>query len=227
MPSSSSVFNPLTPLGIADSEVNDVLIDKFYDQPLKVLPEPGNPFDGCGVYAIYYFGESEYYESVSDAGVPIYVGKAVPNGSRTGGAHLSVKEGRGIYKRILEHRRTLSDAKNLNLEDFRFQYLITTSMWIRYLEQLLISHHKPWWNSYIDGFGDHDPGNGRRHQERSVWDTLHPGRRWVEKHDLPKKDDSKKIWEEQIQPQIEDNWPPKEDVTPSNTEVESDLTDFV
>ena len=37
----------------------------------------------------------------------------------------------------------------------------------------------PVWNLCLDGFGNHDPGAGRRQGEASWWDTLHPGRRWA------------------------------------------------
>jgi Eco29kI restriction endonuclease len=45
----------------------------------------------------------------------------------------------------------------------------------------LIRTFKTIWNSCIDGFGIHDPGSGRYHQQRSEWDTLHPGRMWADK----------------------------------------------
>lgn len=38
---------------------------------------------------------------------------------------------------------------------------------------------RPLWNVVVAGFGNHDPGKGRRGQEKSVWDTLHPGRSWA------------------------------------------------
>ncbi|GAC69556.1 Eco29kI family restriction endonuclease [Gordonia soli] len=38
----------------------------------------------------------------------------------------------------------------------------------------------PVWNALVDGFGNHDPGRGRRAGRRSLWDTLHPGRPWAE-----------------------------------------------
>lgn len=33
----------------------------------------------------------------------------------------------------------------------------------------------------IDGFGNHDPGAGRRNMRRPRWDIIHPGRTWAEK----------------------------------------------
>jgi hypothetical protein len=46
-------------------------------------------------------------------------------------------------------------------------------------ERLMIQTYRPLWNLLIDGFGNHDPGGGRYDQERSRWDTLHPGRHWA------------------------------------------------
>ena len=49
------------------------------------------------------------------------------------------------------------------------------------VEAALIRKYNPLWNSYIDGFGNHDPGSGRYNQAKSEWDVLHPGRGWAEK----------------------------------------------
>jgi hypothetical protein len=46
-------------------------------------------------------------------------------------------------------------------------------------ERLMIQTYRPLWNLLIDGFGNHDPGRGRSDQERSRWDTVHPGRHWT------------------------------------------------
>ncbi len=35
--------------------------------------------------------------------------------------------------------------------------------------------------TYMDGFGNHDPGSGRYEQAKSDWDVIHPGRAWAEK----------------------------------------------
>lgn len=48
-------------------------------------------------------------------------------------------------------------------------------------EASAISMYRPMRNTLIDGFGNHDPGKGRYNQMRSRWDTLHPGRSWLEK----------------------------------------------
>ncbi|UBF21666.1 Eco29kI restriction endonuclease [Haloarcula virus HJTV-2] len=231
-----SAWNPLDDLGISQRELNKTIIREFEEHDGEELPEPYNPFDGCGVYGLYYFGDYENYEPVSndkwEYDFPIYIGKAVPSGSRTGGAHLESSTGRGIYKRLLEHRKSIEQAENLDIDNFRVKYLITSSIWIRYCEQTLISYYKPWWNRYIDGFGDHDPGKGRANQERSVWDTLHPGRGWVEKRDLPRRDTEPNVWEEEVQPKVDAEWRRENVKSLSVTEEEVDgaedgeLTDF-
>jgi hypothetical protein len=35
--------------------------------------------------------------------------------------------------------------------------------------------------TFVDGFGNHDPGRGRRDMKRPRWDILHPGRNWAER----------------------------------------------
>ena len=49
------------------------------------------------------------------------------------------------------------------------------------VESELIRSFRTLWNSCLDGFGIHDPGSGRYNQQRSEWDTLHPGRIWADK----------------------------------------------
>lgn len=205
-----SAWNPLDELGISQRELNETIIEEFEGHEGAELPEPYNSFTGCGVYGLYYFGEYENYEQISNErweyDLPIYIGKGVPSGSRTGGAHLESSTGNKLYKRLREHRNNIEQVENLDTDNFRVKYLITSSIWIRYCEQTLISYYKPWWNRYIDGFGDHDPGKGRANQERSIWDTLHPGRGWVEKRDLPHRDTEPNVWEEEVQPEIDAEW---------------------
>ena len=62
------------------------------DAILKQMPVqlPPNPFNGAGVYAIYYTGSFDPYRLVAAENKdnlfnwPIYVGKAVPKGGRIG-----------------------------------------------------------------------------------------------------------------------------------------------
>jgi len=78
------LFNPLDKRNLGIS-----IADAIFKQgvcPLKEL----QPFNGAGVYAIYYNGDFPLYEKISKKNKtsftqPIYAGKAVPEGSRKGG----------------------------------------------------------------------------------------------------------------------------------------------
>jgi len=84
-----------------------------------------------------------------------------------------------LYNRLREHSESIEQAENLELADFYFRALVVDDIWIPLGEQLLIQSFSPLWNRVLDGFGNHDPGAGRRRQQRSPWDVLHPGRAWA------------------------------------------------
>lgn len=174
-------FNPLDKANLGVS-VADALIAR----PPSELP-PKTPFEGAGVYAIYYFGDCLLYKQISSENRegqlrrPIYVGKAVPKGARKGGYGLNNPPGTVLYDRLSEHASSIRDVKSLNLADFACRYLIVDDVWIPLGESLLIERFSPLWNLVIDGFGNHNPGSGRYEQRRSRWDTLHPGRSWAGK----------------------------------------------
>jgi hypothetical protein len=113
--------------------------------------------------------------------MPIYVGKAVPSGSRKGGFGLGENPGRVLFGRLGEHLTSIKAATNLDVKDFQCRYLVADDIWIPLGEALLIDQFSPVWNRVLDGFGNHTPGAGRFKQQRSRWDTLHPGRSWAEK----------------------------------------------
>jgi hypothetical protein len=159
--------------------------------PLEKMPEArkADPLlqlafeSGAGIYAIYYFGDFKHYRKISGSNVPIYVGKAVIPGSRTARVAARTNE-KLVLKRILEHGRSIADAKNLNATDFQFKYLVlqdTAAHLVQSMESHIISCYQPLWNGIVDGFGNHDPGKGRYNQAVSQWDLLHPGRAWVKK----------------------------------------------
>jgi hypothetical protein len=52
-----------------------------------------SPFDGAGIYAIYYKGNFPLYVKISTKNKtgfvqPIYAGKAIPEGGRKGGSRF-------------------------------------------------------------------------------------------------------------------------------------------
>lgn len=180
MPHEPAFFNPLDKRNLGRS-----VADALLERPLEPLP-PQTSFVGAGIYAIYYTGLFGPYrpitKPVSDKGEmgPIYVGKAIPAGARKGGVGLDEPAGTVLYNRLYEHARSIEQASNLELGDFTCRYLITDDIWIPLGESLLIARFSPLWNMVVEGFGNHDPGGGRRKQQRSNWDVLHPGRNWAD-----------------------------------------------
>jgi len=172
-------FNPLDRKNLGAS-VADALIGS------KVHPLGGLPtFLGEGIYAIYYTGNFSAYAPLAQRNAngkfeaPIYVGKAVPKGSRKGGGKGS--GGKALFDRLIEHAESIVAAPSLNIADFHCRYLVVEDIWIPLGESLLIAHFAPVWNQLIDGFGNHDPGSKRYDGLRPRWDVLHPGRGWAAK----------------------------------------------
>ncbi len=171
-------FNPLDKRNLGESVANALLARPVL--PLNRL----EPFVGAGVYAIYYAGGFPAYKAITKRNrdsawcLPIYVGKAVPAGSRKGGMELGDSPGQVLYKRLRQHLESIEAANNLDSTDFGYRHLAVDDIWIPLGESLLIARFSPLWNTLIDGFGNHDPGKGRHAGLRPRWDTLHPGRAW-------------------------------------------------
>ena len=171
-------FNPLDKLNLGLA-VRDALLKR------PVAPLPPDRFNGAGVYALYYLDGFKPYSRLVKANrsrkwaQPIYVGEAVPPGSRKGGYGLGADPGDVLWRRLKEHARSIGQTENLSIEDFKCRYLVVDDIWIPLGESLLIETFNPLWNRLVDGFGNHDPGKGRYNQMRSAWDVLHPGRPWA------------------------------------------------
>lgn len=173
-------FNPLDKVHLGES-IRDALLR----QPVYQMP-PAEKFFGAGIYALYYVGDFPAYRVIAEQnrnerfGMPIYVGEAVPEGSRKGGLVSNSRQTSKLHARLREHARSIEYAENLRIEDFYFRYLVVDDIWIPLGEALLIDTFAPVWNKVVDGFGIHTPG-GNRPQTTSAWDTLHPGRPFVKK----------------------------------------------
>lgn len=150
-------FNPLALKTLAETMVSELL--KQPVNPLKTLP----PFEGPGVYSIYYAGPFPPYRPIASLNrnkrweLPIYVGKA-------------------RFDRIRNHATSISQVSNLDINDFWCRYLVTEEVFIPLCEELLIRRYKPIWNIVITGFGPKVVGEKRITQQTSMWDMLHPGR---------------------------------------------------
>lgn len=171
-------MKPYDPLGYANLARS--VVEALLSGPEAPIP-PAEAFDGTGVYAIYYRGRFDGYAPLvaSEPVPPIYVGKAAPSGSRKGRTRDS--QSQELWKRLKEHSTSIQQATNLELSDFTCRYLVVVPIWITLAERFLLEHYQPVWNVVIDGFGNHDPGKGRRGMKRPQWDILHPGRSWAEK----------------------------------------------
>ena len=181
-------YNPLDRVELGKSVERALLA-----RELGPLP-PEARFGGAGLYAIYYTGAFPAYEAIAppareEGEVPIYVGRARPNGARQGVEGLDVTTSDPVlFDRLKEHANSIRNVEtyaaehgeaNLRLEDFKCRYLVADDIWVPLGEALLIGHYQPLWNVLVDGFGNHNPGGGRKDQARSLWDELHPGRRWA------------------------------------------------
>lgn len=175
----TDAFNPLDLDNLAQSIVTRMLETGL--TPLGKVPK----FAGAGVYALYYDGPFPAYADLvtrsraTSGGVPIYVGKAVPLGGRRGLNVAVPSTTRALYLRIQQHASSVIAASNLDIEDFGARWLVMADIWIPLGESALIRRHQPVWNAVVDGFGNHDPGAGRRQGRRSRWDVVHPGRSWA------------------------------------------------
>lgn len=153
------------------------MVQEFCNLNFHSLTQLPN-FEGAGVYAIYLSNSSNSsnssnteYEDIVYPNEPIYVGKAVPEGWRLG--RLSKPITKKLKSRLGEHKRSI-DTVGLSSKNFicRFAILENAGLdLISVLESALIRKYTPLWNSYIDGFGNHDPGKGRYEQAPSEWDT--------------------------------------------------------
>lgn len=166
-------YNPLEKKNIGENIVKALL-----DRNKESLPP--SRFIGAGVYAIYYEGSMPLYSKLC-SDTPIYVGKAVPSGARKGNIGTGEDQGLALYGRLKQHADSISSVSNLQLCDFTCRYIAVDDIWIPLAETLLIEKFRPVWNVVVDGFGNHDPGKGRYNQQRSAWDTIHPGRAWTER----------------------------------------------
>ncbi len=168
-------YNPLSKLNLARSIEGEIL-----SRELLELGHLGT-FQGAGIYALYYSGDLEFYrplrESLStDKPTPIYVGKAIPKGGRTGGLRTAELRTTALSSRLRKHAKSISAAPNLRVADFLTRFLVVDDVWIFLGENMLIERYQPVWNKVIAGFGNNPLGSGRKNQRVSLWDILHPGR---------------------------------------------------
>lgn len=137
------------------------------------------PFYGAGVYAIYYTGPEDIYEPISGTETPIYVGKADP----PVGATSVVQQETKLYGRLNEHRKNIDKVAGIDLADFECRALAVQSGYQAAAESHLINLFWPIWNNetkILFGIGKHGDAATTRANNKSPWDTIHPGRAWAD-----------------------------------------------
>lgn len=138
-----------------------------------------SPFYGAGVYAIYYCGDAEIYSAIANSETPIYVGKADPaKQSKT-----AVEQGAKLYGRLNEHKKNIDKVAGIELRDFEYRALAVQSGYQSTAENYLIRLFRPIWNNetrILYGIGKHGDSSETRANNKSPWDTIHPGRLWAE-----------------------------------------------
>ncbi|MGH6649798.1 MAG: Eco29kI family restriction endonuclease [Sphingopyxis sp.] len=168
-----SEFDPL-----AVENVGVTLAVQLLEQPLAPFPPPER-FNGPGVYALYYTGEHPAYAPLValDAGrctYPVYVGRAARE-NKSQGFSPRPSTGQELYKRIKKHYDSVSQASDINVDDFKVRYLVLKPAYINLAESVLIMAFRPPWNGM--GLGSNVTGGPRMAGKGSLWDSLHPGRK--------------------------------------------------
>ena len=174
---SPAPYDPLDLRTLAENMVKVVL-----EQPVHALGSL-RPFEGSGIYVLYYTGDFEAYKPIAEENrhkkwrQPIYVGEATRKGGRKGGVLAEGPPGKAIFERLGNHADSIQSAANLDVKDFSCRLLVLKDFFIPLCESLLIDRYEPIWNKLIDGFGNKALGGPRQaEQQKSMWDVLHPGR---------------------------------------------------
>lgn len=142
-------------------------------QPLVRLPPDIPQFDGSGLYAIYYTGESvDIYNPLAALNIPVYVGKSNAHNGSTGKRTSAPQR---LWRRVCEHHASIVGA-GLPIDEFRSRFLLLPDVHNGLGERGLLVNYRPVWNDVLNGFGSREQGSTTRQSSRSKWDTVHRGR---------------------------------------------------
>ena len=135
-------------------------------------------FYGSGVYAIYYVGDVPLYQPISGTETPVYVGKADPDGQ----PRSVIEQGTKLADRLNEHAKNIDKVEGIDIKDFEYRALAVQSGYQAAAEAHLIKLFRPVWNNetkILFGIGKHGDAASTRANNKSPWDTIHPGRVWA------------------------------------------------
>lgn len=125
-------FDPLNRVNLGRS-VEMALLSRPLTR-LNAVP----PFWGTGIYAIYFRGSVHHriYGRLAESASPIYVGRAVPRGSRKG--LVEPEEGRrsrALWSRLDHHRASIEQIESLNIDDFACRWLVADMLFVPMAER--------------------------------------------------------------------------------------------
>ncbi len=169
-----TAFNPLDKVNLGQN------VAYALNQCAPVILEKLPRFKGAGIYALYYLGRFEPYVTFSDLNranpcVPIYVGKAIPEGGRKGLEDKKSEVSNSLCGRLRQHASSIAATRDLGAADFVCRYLVIEDTWIGLCESLLIQRERPLWNVMLAGFGRNVGGINRK-DGLSDWHAFHGGR---------------------------------------------------
>jgi hypothetical protein len=131
-------------------------------------------FEGSGLYAIYYNGETiDLYVPLVGYKIPVYVGQAASHNSATG---ASAARPSPLWSRLRDHRMSI-EGSALPVKEFGVRLLCLPDVHANLGENGLRVIYQPVWNGVLNGFGGKEQGPTTRQSARSKWDTVHPGRK--------------------------------------------------
>ena len=135
-------YNPLDRAALGESVERSLLAAACGPLP------PGPRFRGAGIYALYYHGSFEPYERLSSPTCerPIYIGKAVPPGSRKGGVGLRHRPRNRSVQSIETSRSKHHGRSEFGDPGFSCRYLVVDDIWIPLGESVAIQRFLPLWN---------------------------------------------------------------------------------
>ncbi|MBF6095718.1 Eco29kI family restriction endonuclease [Nocardia cyriacigeorgica] len=162
-------FDPLS-----TTQLSNTICEKLERQPLVSMADQIPRFEGAGLYALYYRGDSvELYRPLAKLQIPVYAGQGRSSNSATG---ATSRAARPLCERLRMHRTSMIQG-GLPIAEFRFRALLMPDVHADLGENGLRVGYRPVWNSVLTGFGSKEQGASTRKSGKSKWDTVHDGRR--------------------------------------------------
>ena len=126
------LYDPLT----YENLMMGVVVQFEKQERLALDSEITQNIRGPGIYSLHYSGDLEVYEAIrTRSNMPVYVGKAVPPGSRKG-KPIEIERPM-LRRRLNEHMKSINQAVNLDPSQFSFRSLAVVPVWITLAERFL------------------------------------------------------------------------------------------